>query len=53
MYGDSAAFIAAGGYHHHIGLNTSQVKVFPAPIHAAGLFHAILYPEKRPGCCIA
>jgi catechol 2,3-dioxygenase len=44
-----AAFIAAGGYHHHIGLNTwfSQGQK-PAPQNAPGLFHAaILYPERR------
>jgi len=47
--GDSAAFIAAGGYHHHIGLNTWYSKgAGPAPVHAAGLFHtAIVYPERR------
>ena len=49
MYGEDAAFISAGGYHHHIGLNTWYSKdAGPAPIHAAGLFHtAILYPERR------
>lgn len=49
MYGDSAAFISAGGYHHHIGLNTWQSKgAPPAPEYAAGLFHtAILYPERK------
>lgn len=47
--GDQAAFISAGGYHHHIGLNTwlSQGQP-PAPRQAPGLFHtAILYPERR------
>ncbi|GAC1300407.1 MAG: VOC family protein [Mucilaginibacter sp.] len=49
MYGDAAAFISAGGYHHHIGLNTWQSKgAPPAPEYAPGLFHtAILYPERR------
>jgi catechol 2,3-dioxygenase len=49
MYGDGAAFIAAGGYHHHIGLNTWYSKgAPPAPVHAAGLFHtAIVYPERK------
>lgn len=49
MYGESAAFISAGGYHHHIGLNTWYSKgAPPAPVHAAGLFHtAILFPERR------
>ena len=48
-YGDQAAFISAGGYHHHIGLNTWQSKgAPPAPEYAPGLFHtAILYPERR------
>ncbi|RYY09003.1 MAG: glyoxalase, partial [Chitinophagaceae bacterium] len=48
-YGDAAVFIAAGGYHHHIGLNTWYSKnAGPAPVRAAGLFHtAILYPHKK------
>ena len=48
-YGTEAAFISAGGYHHHIGLNTWQSKgAGPAPLHAPGLFHtAILYPERK------
>jgi catechol 2,3-dioxygenase len=48
-YGDQAAFISAGGYHHHIGLNTWYSKgKEPAPVHAAGLFHvAILYPTRK------
>ena len=47
--GADAAFIAAGGYHHHIGLNTWYSKgAGPAPVRAAGLFHtAILYPTRR------
>ncbi|SOD96124.1 VOC family protein [Spirosoma fluviale] len=49
MYGTEAAFISAGGYHHHIGLNTWYSKdAPPAPTRAAGLFHtAILYPTRR------
>lgn len=49
MYGDQAAFVSAGGYHHHIGLNTWYSKgAPPAPVRAAGLFHtAILYPTRR------
>ena len=49
MYGDQAAFISAGGYHHHIGLNTWYSKdAPPAPVHSAGLFHtAILYPTRK------
>ncbi|MEO6498418.1 MAG: VOC family protein [Mucilaginibacter sp.] len=48
-YGDQAAFISAGGYHHHIGLNTWYSKGGgPAPENTAGLFHtAILYPERK------
>ena len=48
-YGDSAVFISAGGYHHHIGLNTWYSKnAGPAPVKAAGLFHtAILYPTRK------
>lgn len=48
-YGNAATFISAGGYHHHIGLNTWYSKGGqPAPVHSAGLFHtAILYPERK------
>jgi len=48
-FGSSAVFISAGGYHHHIGLNTWYSKnAAPAPRQSAGLFHvAILYPERR------
>ena len=48
-FGDSAAFISAGGYHHHIGLNTWHSKnTGPAPVKAAGLYHtAILYPTRN------
>jgi catechol 2,3-dioxygenase len=49
MYGNEAAFISAGGYHHHIGLNTWYSKDGgPAPLHTAGLFHtAILYNDRK------
>lgn len=49
MYGDQAAFISAGGYHHHIGLNTWHSKGQPpAPTSNVGLFHtAILYPTRK------
>src|SRR6187401_3031126 len=49
LYGTQAAFISAGGYHHHIGLNTWYSKnAPPAPLNAAGLFHtAILYPTRK------
>jgi catechol 2,3-dioxygenase len=46
--GDEAAFVSAGRYHHHIGLNTWQSKGAspPAPGHT-GLFHvAIRYPDR-------
>jgi len=48
-YDESAAFISAGGYHHHIGLNTWHSKnAGPAPVRAAGLYHtAILYPTRK------
>ena len=48
-FGNSAAFISAGDYHHHIGLNTWHSKnAGPAPLHAAGLYHtAILYPSRK------
>src|ERR1700754_3112301 len=48
-YGDEAAFISAGGYHHHIGLNTWQSKgAGPPPFGHTGLFHvAIRYPSRR------
>ncbi len=47
-YGSQAVFISAGGYHHHIGLNTWQSKgAPPAPKHSTGLFHtAIVYPTR-------
>ena len=47
--GDQAAFISAGGYHHHIGLNTweSRGGTPPPPGHT-GLYHtAILYPNRK------
>lgn len=48
FYGDQAAFISAGGYHHHIGLNTWESKGgSPPPPGTTGLFHtAILYPSR-------
>ena len=48
-YGEGAAFVSAGGYHHHIGLNTWHSKGGspPAP-GATGLFHfAIRYPSRQ------
>lgn len=48
-YGSQAVFLSAGGYHHHIGLNTWYSKgAGPAPVKAAGLFHtAILYATRK------
>ncbi|MFZ6053092.1 VOC family protein [Halocola ammonii] len=48
-YGSDAAFISAGGYHHHIGLNTWFSKNGPsAPRNTTGLFHtAILLPTRK------
>jgi catechol 2,3-dioxygenase len=47
--GDQAAFISAGGYHHHIGLNTWESKGgSPPPPGTTGLYHvAIRYPTRR------
>lgn len=47
-YGKDAVFLAAGGYHHHIGLNTWESRGGkPPPRGATGLFHvAILYPTR-------
>jgi catechol 2,3-dioxygenase len=48
-YGTQAAFISAGGYHHHIGLNTwESLDGRPPPPGTTGLYHvAILYPTRR------
>lgn len=47
-YGEQAAFVSAGGYHHHIGLNTwESFGGSPPPPNCTGLFHlAILYPTR-------
>ena len=47
-YGSDAAFVSAGGYHHHIGLNTWESRGGPPPPRGTtGLFHlAILYPTR-------
>jgi catechol 2,3-dioxygenase len=46
--GNEAAFVSAGGYHHHIGLNTwESAGGNPPPPNATGLYHlAILYPTR-------
>jgi catechol 2,3-dioxygenase len=48
-YGDQAAFLSAGGYHHHIGLNTWESKGgAPPPPGTTGLYHvAIRYPDRK------
>lgn len=48
-YGGQAAFLSAGGYHHHIGLNTWESRGgTPPPPGTTGLYHAaILYPNRR------
>ena len=47
-FGSQVAFISAGGYHHHIGLNTWESKgASPPPSGTTGLYHvAILYPTR-------
>jgi catechol 2,3-dioxygenase len=47
-FGKSAAFLSAGGYHHHIGLNTWESQGGPPPAPGTtGLYHvAILYPTR-------
>ena len=49
LYGNQAAFVSAGGYHHHIGLNTWYSKNAPAaPKEGVGLYHtAIVYPTRK------
>ena len=48
-HGDQAAFISAGGYHHHLGLNTWESRGgSPPPPGTTGLYHvAIRYPDRR------
>ncbi|MAY88718.1 MAG: glyoxalase [Pseudooceanicola sp.] len=47
-FGSQAAFLSAGGYHHHIGLNTwESAGGNPPPPNATGLYHsAFLYPDR-------
>jgi catechol 2,3-dioxygenase len=47
--GRDAAFVSAGGYHHHLGLNTWESRGGPPPpAGSTGLYHvAILYPDRR------
>jgi catechol 2,3-dioxygenase len=48
-FGDQAAFLSAGGYHHHIGLNTWESKDgTPPPRGHTGLYHtALLFPDRK------
>lgn len=48
-YGDTVAFLSAGGYHHHLGLNTWESKDgSPPPVKTTGLYHlAINYPTRK------
>ncbi len=48
-HGDQAAFLSAGGYHHHLGLNTWESKGgSPPPPGTTGLFHvAIRFPDRK------
>src|SRR5947199_9147613 len=47
-WGTQAAFLSAGGYHHHIGLNTWESRGGPPPVQGStGLYHlAVLYPNR-------
>jgi catechol 2,3-dioxygenase len=53
-YGDAAVFLSAGGYHHHLALNTwESLGGSPPPPGTTGLYHtAILYPN-RPALAVA
>jgi catechol 2,3-dioxygenase len=48
-FGDQAAFVSAGGYHHHLGLNTWESRgAGPPPRSTTGLYHtAIRYPDRK------
>jgi catechol 2,3-dioxygenase len=48
-YGESAVFLSAGGYHHHIGLNTwAGIGATPPPAGHTGMYHvAFLYPNRK------
>ena len=48
QFGSSAAFLSAGGYHHHLGLNTwESLGGEPPPPGSTGLYHfAVLYPTR-------
>ena len=54
-YGDSAVFLSAGGYHHHIGLNTwAGTGATPAPVGHTGMYHvAFLYPTRKDLAVVA
>jgi len=48
-WGDQAAFVSAGGYHHHLGLNTWESKGgSPPPRGTTGLYHvAVRFPDRK------
>jgi catechol 2,3-dioxygenase len=48
-FGDQAAFVSAGGYHHHLGLNTWESKGgSPPPPGTTGLYHvAVRFPDRK------
>ena len=54
-YGAQAAFLSAGGYHHHVALNTWESRGGPPPARGTtGLYHvAILYPNRRELCSLS
>ncbi|WP_133272057.1 VOC family protein [Hymenobacter radiodurans] len=53
-YGSQAVFISAGGYHHHIGLNTwHSLGGPPAPRNTAGLYHLAILYATRPELAMA
>lgn len=53
-YGNQAVFISAGGYHHHIGLNTWHSKnAPPPPMNSCGLYHTAIVFETRREFAIA
>jgi catechol 2,3-dioxygenase len=53
-YGSAAVFLSAGGYHHHIGLNTWYSKdAAPAPVNSAGLFHTAILFDTRKALAVA
>jgi catechol 2,3-dioxygenase len=53
-YGSQAAFVSAGGYHHHIGLNTwESLRGGPPPRQSTGLYHLAILYSTRPQLALA